>query len=203
MTRLSCYARLATHLAELAHRSIFMKSSSFTVLLLLVALFLGFNGGYVLGQSPLAPVQVFQDQSVPETAVTPFKPFWEVYNLIQTQYFDQPVDIDLLAEGAINGMLTVLDDPNTRYLSPQSETAARDSMAGEFEGIGAEVSTNEEGQIIIVSPFEGSPAEAAGLLPGDILLQADGTDLSGMSAAEAAGLVRGPAGTPVFAAHRA
>jgi carboxyl-terminal processing protease len=125
-----------------------------------------------------------------------FSPFWEVWDLVHTRYFDQPVDDTLLIEGAIEGMLAVLDDPHTRYLSPEDQALSRENMSGEFQGIGAEVS-EEEGHIVIVSPIEGSPAEAAGLQPGDILLTADSVELSGMSVIEAAQLVRGPKGTVV------
>jgi carboxyl-terminal processing protease len=69
-------------------------------------------------------------------------------------------------------------------------------MSGEFQGIGAEVEAID-GDITIVSPIDGSPAEAAGLVPGDILQEADGVVLTGMDVADAAALVRGPAGTPV------
>jgi carboxyl-terminal processing protease len=94
-------------------------------------------------------------------------------------------------------MLNTLKDPNTRYLSPEQENAARSSMQGEIEGIGAEVTEAEDGSIVIVSPYEGSPAEDAGLQPGDILREADGVPLTGMPVSEAAALVRGPAGTVV------
>jgi carboxyl-terminal processing protease len=70
-------------------------------------------------------------------------------------------------------------------------------MSGEFQGIGAEVE-ERDGFIMIVSPIDGSPAEAAGLQPGDRLLAADGIELTGMDVSEAAALVRGPAGTAVL-----
>jgi carboxyl-terminal processing protease len=69
-------------------------------------------------------------------------------------------------------------------------------MDGNLEGIGAEV-TAIDGDIIIVAPFEGSPAEKAGIQSGDILRSADGVDLTGLHPSEAAGLVRGPKGTSV------
>ena len=93
-------------------------------------------------------------------------------------------------------MLASLGDPNTRYLSPENEQAARDAMSGNLHGIGAEVS-NQDGALVIVSPYEGSPAEEAGLLPGDILRQANGIVLTGMDVSDAATIVRGPEGTTV------
>ena len=93
-------------------------------------------------------------------------------------------------------MLATLEDEHTAYLTPEEEEASRQQMEQEFQGIGAEVENNE-GNITIVSPFEGSPAEAAGLRPRDIIRSADGVDLTGMDVSEAAALVRGPAGTEV------
>lgn len=166
-------------------------------LLILVVLIFSFNTGYLLGQSPWAPFQAFPSSANSENGNVAFEPFWEVYDLVQTRYLEQPVDDNVLAEGAINGMLAALDDPHTRYLSPQDEVAEREGFDGEIQGIGVEVSS-EDDNIIVVSPIEGTPAEAAGLRPGDILREADGVDLTGMSVMEAAQLVRGPVGTAVI-----
>lgn len=170
----------------------------YTALLLLILII--FSGGYLLGQSSIAPVQLVGAAiDTPAEAQQSFRPFWETWDFIHEEYFDQPVDDEALVEGAIEGMLATLDDPNTIYLSPEHEEAARHALEGNLEGIGAEV-TSENGQIIIVAPFEGSPAEAAGLRQGDILRQANGVDLTGMDVADAAALIRGPAGTTVLLA---
>jgi carboxyl-terminal processing protease len=167
--------------------------SNFLLFLLLIATFLG---GYVFGQSPAAPRQIFGGTAVSSTANAQLDPFLEVWELVHERYLRQPVNDDALIEGAIDGLLATLDDPHTRYLSPEDQAAAEESMDGEFQGIGAEVE-DVDGNITIVTPIDGSPAEAAGLQPGDILRQADGVDLTGMDVSEAAGLVRGPAGTTV------
>jgi carboxyl-terminal processing protease len=159
--------------------------------------FFAFVAGYTLGQSPSNPLSILGGGSTaPAGLDDTFTPFWEVWELVHIRYFDQPVDDIALAEGAIDGMLAVLGDPNTRYLSPEDQAVTQENMDGEIQGIGAEVS-EDEGAIVIVSPIEGSPAEAAGLQPGDILRTADGVELTGMSVVEAAALVRGPKGTMV------
>lgn len=173
-----------------------MKSRFAALLFIVVALVIGFNAGYVLGQSPVAPFKVFPAAFPTGDGGEAFAPFWETVDMVQTKYYRQPVDNDLLVEGAINGMLEALGDQHTRYLSPQDEIAEREGFEGEMQGIGAEVS-EEDGNIVIVSPIDGSPAAAADLRPGDILRQADGVDLTGMSVMEAAALVRGPQGTEV------
>ncbi len=167
--------------------------SNVSTLLLVI---IGFVGGYALAQSPVAPIQIFRGTAVSNISDAPLEPFLEVWELVHEQYLRQPVNDDALIEGAIDGLLDTLDDPHTRYLSPEDQAAAEESMDGEFQGIGAEVE-DVDGNITIVTPIDGSPAEAAGLMPGDILRAADGVDLTGMDVSEAAALVRGPAGTSV------
>lgn len=174
-----------------------MNSRPLFTLLLVFSLFFAFGAGYILAQSPQAPVALFGPTGAAPAEVNElFAPFWEVWDLVHTRYYDQPVDDEALMGGAIEGMLAVLDDPHTRYLSPEDEANMRERMDGEFQGIGAEVES-VDGDITIVSPIVGSPAEAAGLQPGDILRAADGVDLTGMDLLEAVSLVRGPAGTAV------
>lgn len=175
-----------------------MKSRFLLLIGIVFFLILSFNAGYVFGQSPLAPYRVFPASFPTGQTGEAFAPFWEAVDLVQTRYYNQPVDRDALVEGAINGMLESLEDPHTIYLSPELETAQREEFEGdqEIQGIGAEV-TQEGDNIVIVSPIDGSPASAAGLRPGDILREANGVELTGMTAAEAAANVRGPKGTEV------
>jgi carboxyl-terminal processing protease len=175
-----------------------MKSRLLLLIGILFFLILSFNAGYVFGQSPLAPYRVFPASFPTGQTGEAFAPFWEAVDLVQTRYYNQPVDQVALVEGAINGMLETLEDPHTIYLSPELETAQREEFEGdqEIQGIGAEV-TQEGDNIVIVSPIDGSPAAAAGLRPGDILREANGVELTGMTAAEAAANVRGPKGTEV------
>lgn len=175
-----------------------MFTSSTRKTAVIITLFtLTFFLGYILGQSPFAPVALFGPQAnTPADAEATFSPFWEVWDLVHARYFIQPIDNAQLTQGAIDGMLATLDDQNTRYLPPDDEEAARESIDGEFQGIGTEIESID-GHITVISPFEGSPAEGAGLQPGDIIQAADGTDLTGMDPSEAAKIVRGPAGTAV------
>lgn len=167
------------------------------IILFLIYSILLFAAAYTMGASnwPLSQLGIASSR-VPPEAEEVFDPFWEVWNLVNSQYFDQPLNAENLMEGAIEGMLSRLDDPNTRYLEPALEESARDSMEGEIQGIGVLVEMVNE-QITVVSPFEGSPAEGAGIRPGDVLLEADGVDLADMDLSEAAALIRGPAGTEV------
>ncbi len=170
--------------------------SKLTTATIIVFILLGFSGGYVYGQSPVAPINLF-GTAVSAAATDQFAPFWETWKLVHDRFYKQPLDDTALVDGAISGMLATLGDQHTRYLTPEDEASARESMAGEFQGIGAEVES-VDGNITIVTPIDGSPAQENGLQPGDILRSADGVDLTDMDIGDAAGLVRGPAGTAVL-----
>lgn len=160
-----------------------------------------FFGGVAVGTSnllaPLGLRVVDTDRAdTPDDLQEEFAPFWETYDLLQELYVDQPIDDGALVEGAIQGMLESLDDPNTGYMSPTQFEISMQDFGGDLEGIGVEVDTSGE-FLRVVSPMRGSPAEAAGVLPGDLIVAVDGVDLTGMDPFEAISLVRGPAGTDV------
>ena len=121
--------------------------------------------------------------------------FWEVWHILQEQYYGQLPDETGMTYGAIQGVLDTLDDDNTVFFDPDAAKIMREDMSGSFEGIGAHVRMREDGRLMIVAPIEGQPAEAAGLRPGDIILEADGVSLEGMNIYEAIQHVRGPKGT--------
>ena len=124
---------------------------------------------------------------------------WEAWSLLNRDYVDpSELNGEDFSERAIRGMLTVLGDPQTAYLSPEIMTGSfSDVFRGNFEGIGAHVNMNRDGQLVIQSPIPGGPAEAAGIKPGDIILEVDGESLEGLSLLEAVSKVRGPKGSTV------
>ena len=124
---------------------------------------------------------------------------WETWAILTRDHVDRAdLDPSLLSEGAIRGMLSALGDPHTNYVSPAAfATDANDTFMGEFEGIGAHVSTNRNGVLVIVAPIPGGPAEEAGILPGDQILAVDGESIEGLSVLEAVSIIRGPKGTTV------
>ena len=139
-----------------------------------------------------------------------FQPFWDAYHTIAGKFALGPVDQTSTVEGAIKGMVDSLGDPYSAYLSPQDFQSTLQDISGQFEGIGAEIGTvDASGKAVqcttlgptcrmeIAQPIAGSPAEAAGLLPGDIVTSVDGASLDGLTVDQATDKVRGPAGTSV------
>ncbi|MDN6626027.1 MAG: S41 family peptidase, partial [Pisciglobus halotolerans] len=119
----------------------------------------------------------------------------DVYNTILAKYYTK-VDSDKLIEGALNGMTQSLEDPYTDYMDASETGDLDESINASFEGIGAEVM--KQGDLIqIVSPIAGSPAEKVGLLPNDIILKVEDTELAGMSLSEAVSHIRGERGTEI------
>ena len=145
---------------------------------------------------PLPTVSPDQQAATPGELETLFSPFWEAWNIVHEQYVDQPVDDLALMQGAIRGMMQALGDEHSSYMDPQTFTDANAGLSGEYEGIGAWVDTTDD-YLTIVSPMPGSPAEAAGLQPGDKIIAIDGEDMTGIDAELARQRVLGPAGTTV------
>ncbi|PKN94433.1 MAG: hypothetical protein CVU44_04940 [Chloroflexi bacterium HGW-Chloroflexi-6] len=196
-----------------------MKLLKYTLLGLIAITFVlvVFTGGFALGYFmdttgipllgnpvgsqpvlPLAPLTTPEgaDQSTPAELQTLFKPFWEAWDLVHTQYVDQPVDDLALMQGAIRGMLAALGDQHTSYMDPQEFEDANAGLEGTYEGIGAYVDTSGE-YLTVISPIKDSPAEAAGLHPGDQVIAIDGEDMTGITPELARRRVLGPAGTVV------
>lgn len=115
--------------------------------------------------------------------------FEEVYNLINSSYY---IDINnkTLIEGAINGMLGSLNDPHTSYFNKSETDSFNEQMNGSYEGIGAEISLDSNGNVIVFSVFKNSPAAEAGLKFNDIILEVNNKSTKGMSTTEVVALIK-------------
>ncbi len=120
--------------------------------------------------------------------------FGDIFERIRAQYVEE-VDSAKLIEAAINGMLTSLD-PHSSYLSPDDANDMRVQTRGEFGGLGIEV-TQQDGWVKVVSPMDGTPADAAGIQSGDLITAVDGESLMGFTLDEAVDLMRGPVGSEI------
>jgi carboxyl-terminal processing protease len=168
-----------------------------------------FTGGLLVGwllpekssvETAISTTQVEQPQTAatttPEDLQALFKPFWEAWNLVHEQYVDQPVDDTKMMEGAISGMMDSLGDEHSGYMDPQTYEEATRPLDESYEGIGAYVDVTGD-YLTIISPMPGSPAEGAGLKPGDKIIQIDGKDMTGIDPSVALQSVLGASGTEV------
>lgn len=121
--------------------------------------------------------------------------FGDIFERIRSQYVEEVDEGDLI-EAAINGMLTSLD-PHSSYLSPDDAQDMRVQTRGEFGGLGIEV-TQEEGWVKVVSPMDGTPADAAGMLAGDFITAVDGESVLGLTLDQAVEMMRGPVGSEII-----
>ncbi len=123
----------------------------------------------------------------------------EIYDTLRANYVDpDKIDPELLRSGAIDGLLQALGDPHTIYIDPQSYSLGVDVISGTFEGIGARVEQDPITRaIVIVTPFRGSPAERAGIQPGDVILAVNGERTEGWTLTQAVQRIRGPRGSQV------
>ncbi|MCK1982696.1 S41 family peptidase [Peribacillus simplex] len=124
-----------------------------------------------------------------------FEKLYTTYDKIKDNYYEE-VDEEKLVDGAINGMIKSLDDPYSAYMDKKEASSFHESISSSFEGIGAEIQ-EQDGQIMVVSPIKGSPAEKAGVKPNDIILSVDGKSVEGLSSSEAVLKIRGEKGTKV------
>ena len=109
---------------------------------------------------------------------------------------DPEMSSEDVQNAAIQGLIRSLNDRNTSYLTPEDMKYSADNSDGNYEGIGASVDSDGE-YVIIIAPFDGSPALAAGIQAGDKILKVDGVDALGWTVQEGVDLIRGPAGTTV------
>lgn len=122
---------------------------------------------------------------------------FEVWELVENEYYgDLPSD-DVLVDAMITAMIEQLGDRFTSYFPPAVAERINDGFRGDFTGIGAYVNTNDLGQFYIVRPIRDTPADRAGLKPGDVVLAVNGDPIQGMVTDEVVAIVRGPEGEPV------
>lgn len=127
-----------------------------------------------------------------------FKVFWEAWNLVLGHFVDRDkVNFTNMTYGAIQGMLEALGDKNhTVFFPPEVAKQEASALEGSFEGIGAYVSKDQE-LFTITAPIHGSPAEAAGILAGDVVLAVNGEDITSLQEWQVVSKIRGPAGSQV------
>lgn len=189
----------------------FLTARRFITLWLAVAIAAGgFVVGYVVGQrQQLAPtgasgLPAGGDARIVNRSVAPpadareldFQLFWDVWSLIGRDYLRQPVTEPKLLYGALGGLVDSLNDPYSAFFDPQRARILQQDLAGELEGIGAEIGIKDQ-QLTVIAALPNTPAQTAGLVAGDAILAIDGSTTTDVTLEDAVAHIRGPRGTTV------
>jgi carboxyl-terminal processing protease len=163
-----------------------------------------FFSGYLVGR------RTAEQPGTPVAAEGGFQAFWDSYNAIIKRFALGGETQQSLVNGAIKGMVDSLGDPYSAYLTPDQYREGLQDLSGQFEGIGAEIGTQDakgkssdcttlgaDCRLTIVSPLDGSPSEKAGLKAGDVITAVDGTSIDGLTIDATRDKIRGRKGTEV------
>ena len=178
------------------------------LILTLILVIVSMSGGYYLGvQGYKAEVskafQVKISRITPPDKNVNFSLFWQVWDILSAKYYDKSKLVPAeMVNGAIEGMVAALGDPYTMFLPPAQNKIVDEDLSGSFEGVGIEIGYRDS-KLAVVSPLPGSPAESAGVKPGDYIIRiVDKTkqidvNAQGISLPQAVSYIRGPANTKV------
>ncbi|MCD6114978.1 S41 family peptidase [bacterium] len=157
--------------------------------LLLFAVLGGAGAGFYFGSDYTRQHYNQLSQKIDVTAIL------DALNIIEEKYVGD-IDYQKMLYGAIRGLVRGVGDDYTDYFDPQEAKLFQEDISGSFEGVGIEI-TMRDGQLVVVSPIEGTPAYKAGILPKDKILKIDDTLTNELTLEEAALRIRGKKGTPV------
>lgn len=147
-----------------------------------------FGAGKITFQSR-SIVPVVDNRQAPRDGIN------ELYSTLLDN-FDGEISEEDILNGQKSGLVSAADDPFTEFLNEEETKDFNDGLNGSFEGIGAELS-KEGNFVVIVAPIKGTPADRAGIQPGDIIIEIDGEEATDISVTEAVNRIRGPKGEEV------
>jgi len=128
-----------------------------------------------------------------------FQPFFETLFYINNEFYEnEKVDYNKLLDESIRGLLAGLDDPFSNYFNPQEKIETQIDTKSKYGGLGIEVTYDAKYKVLrVVTPMDDTPAQKAGLKPGDLIITIDGSPVNKMSYMEAVNYLRGEPGTKV------
>lgn len=164
------------------------------VILMVISLLVGAIGSYAGFQLKLniSQTKQLEEMGGSQQLASDLEKMNAAYQLIYKNYVEE-VDAHKLTEGAIQGMLSTLNDDYSVYMDESTAKQFSETLDSSFEGIGAEVSL-VDGKIIIVSPVKNSPAEQAGLKPNDQIIKIDDESVEGFNLLQATLKIKGKKG---------
>ena len=166
------------------------------------AFFSGLQVNQLLPQEEQQTASIFSlFAAQPKAATdTDLEQFWRVWKLLDEKFTSASSTLTISSEdkinSAISGLVRSYGDPYTVFLPPVANEAFSEDISGNFSGIGMEVGMRE-GVVTVISPLPDTPAENAGLTPGDLIIKIDEESTDGMSIDQAVKLIRGEKGTEV------
>lgn len=181
----------------------FKKYLLFFILLILISG--SFIFGYEKGKLDYSGVEknisieeaVVRNKEVLKEKNVDFSLFWKVWELLKKNHIERDkIDAQKLIYGAISGMLKATGDPYTDFFNPEESKDFAEDIEGVFDGIGAELGIKDD-ILTIIAPLDDSPAQKAGLRPGDKILRIDGKSSLDITIDQAVDLIRGEKGTEV------
>ena len=123
------------------------------------------------------------------------KKFTQIYEAVEANFADRVEADQVVFKGAIPGMLRTLD-PHSNFFDPKAYQLLREGQSGHYYGVGMYVGA-PEGKVVVMYPFEGSPAFRAGLRPGDAIVSVNDNNTEHATVTDVSGMLKGPKGTPV------
>ncbi len=168
------------------------------VVLCIILLILAYRVGYTSGQkgyefNPKAFKIVNKNDT---TQVVDYNLLWDTLKVVDNKFIEKHPNQEAILYGAIKGAVASYGDPYTAFFEPKELTSFKTDLAGSFDGIGAEIG-KKDGNIVIVAPLDDMPAQKAGILAKDILLEVNGESVVNWSVEEVVSKIRGPKGTKV------
>ena len=125
-----------------------------------------------------------------------FRMFWDVWNHIKESYYKQPVSEKDLFYGALQGLVSGVDDPYSVFFDPGDTELFTQELEGSFSGVGMEIGIRDD-QLQVIAPLPETPAEKSGMRSGDKIFAIDGEDTTGITVEDAVFKIRGEVGTTV------
>lgn len=173
----------------------FSKKEKLTILFVTIALAAAFSFGFFLGEKSVICENHSQENANLEN--TDFSLFWEALNVLKSHYINpEKITDQNIIYGVISGMVNSLKDPYTAFMDPEESKKFLEDVSGEFEGVGMEIGIRKD-QLQVIAPLKGTPAQKAGILPGDKIIKINGEYTSNMTLEEAVTKIRGKEGTKV------
>jgi len=164
----------------------------------LVVALIGFYAGTSYGRKGLLfqPTQFKVVNQKDQVKDVDYDLLWKAIDTVEKNYIEQPVDQQKILYGAVQGAVAAAGDQYTEFFDPEQLESFKTDLKGTFEGIGAEIG-KKNGNIVVVTPLDESPAKRAGILPGDIIVQVDGESTAEWSVDQAVKKIRGQKDTKV------